>query len=76
MQTDVIDDVGATVQVISANLLEFGIDNLIGSYKAFINSPRVYLLSPNGMPIHKENLIMQVLEDAGFDAILLSSLRY
>ena len=75
MQADVIDDVGATAQVISASLFEFGIENLVGSNKAFVNFPRAYLLSPSGIPIHKENLIIEVLESAGFDAILLSSLR-
>jgi len=75
IQADVIDDVGATAQVIAASLFEFGIENLVGSNKAFINFPRAYLLSSGGMPIHKENLIIEVLEDAGFDAILLSSLR-
>ena len=76
MQADVMDDVGATAQVISASLFEFGVENLVGSNKAFVNFPRAYLLSPNGIPIHKENLIIEVMQDAGFDAILLSSLRH
>lgn len=75
VEADVIDEVSATAQVISASLLEFGIENIVGSNKAFINFPRTYLLSSNDMPINKDNIVIEVLEDAGFDAVLLSSLR-
>lgn len=74
-QADIIDDVGATAQVIAASLFELGMENLVGTSKAFINFPRAYLLSPSGMPINKENIVVEVLEGSGFDAILLSSLR-
>lgn len=75
IHADVIDGVGATAQVISASLFEFGMENIVGSNKAFINFPRTYLLSSNDMPINKDNVVIEVLEDAGFDAVLLSSLR-
>ncbi|RBP79964.1 EAL domain-containing protein [Marinomonas rhizomae] len=74
-QANVIDEVGATAQVIAASLFELGMENLVGTSKAFINFPRAYLLSPSGMPINKENIVIEVLEDSGFDAVLLSSLR-
>lgn len=74
-QADVIDQVGATSQVIAASLFELGLDNLVGTNKAFINFPREYLLSPSGVPINNENIVIEVLEDAGFDAALLASLR-
>lgn len=74
-QADVIDEVGATAQVISASLFELGMDNLVGANKAFINFPRAYLLSPSGMSFDKDNVVIEVLENAGYDAILLSSLR-
>jgi EAL and modified HD-GYP domain-containing signal transduction protein len=74
-EADVVDDVSATAQVISASLLELGMENIVGSSKAFINFPRTYLLSSNSMPINKGNIVVEVLENSGFDAILLSSLR-
>ncbi|WP_409418678.1 EAL and HDOD domain-containing protein [Marinomonas sp. RS-M-Aa-14] len=74
-QADVIDDVGATAQVMATSLFELGMENLVGTSKAFINFPRAYLLSPSGMPINKENIVIEVQENAGFDAVLLSSLR-
>ncbi|MDP5055293.1 MAG: HDOD domain-containing protein [Marinomonas hwangdonensis] len=74
-QADVFDPVGATSQVIAASLFELGMDNLVGTNKAFINFPREYLLSPSGVPINKENIVIEVLENAGFDGALLASLR-
>ncbi|KZN14952.1 EAL and HDOD domain-containing protein [Marinomonas sp. TW1] len=72
---DVVDEVGATAQVISASLFELGMENLVGSNKAFVNFPRSYLLSANGIPTSRENLVVEVLETAGFDANLLAALR-
>lgn len=74
-QADVIDQVEATSQVIAASLFELGLDNLVGTNKAFINFPREYLLSPSGVPINNENIVIEVLENAGFDGALLASLR-
>jgi len=75
IEADVIDEVSATAQVISASVFEIGMENIVGSSKAFINFPRACLLSPSGMPINKDNVVVEVLENAGFDAVLLSSLR-
>ncbi|ETX10177.1 diguanylate phosphodiesterase [Marinomonas ushuaiensis DSM 15871] len=75
IEADVMDDVSATAQVISASIFEIGMENIVGSNKAFINFPRACLLSPSGIPINKDNVVVEVLENAGFDAVLLSSLR-
>lgn len=75
INADVMDEVGATAQVIAAGLFELGMDSLVGTNKAFINFPRAYLLSPSGVPIDKDNVVVEVLETAGFDAVLLASLR-
>ncbi|MBR7889080.1 HDOD domain-containing protein [Marinomonas sp. A79] len=75
VQADVMDEVSATAQVMSASLLEMGMEHLVGTNKAFINFPRAYLLSPTGLPINKDNMVIEVQSNAGFDAILLSALR-
>lgn len=72
---DVYDQVGATAQVITASLLDLGLHNIVGSSKAFVNFPRGYLINPSGVPLPKEHTVIEVLENAGFDAILLASLR-
>ncbi|MBJ7556259.1 EAL and HDOD domain-containing protein [Marinomonas spartinae] len=72
---EVVDDIGATAQVITASLLEIGMDNLVGSNKAFVNFPRSYLLSPSSVPLDPNKVVVEVLEGSGFDAVLLASLR-
>ncbi len=74
-EAGVLDDVGATAQVISASLFEIGMNNLVGDSKAFVNFPREYLLDPNGLPLEKEKVVVEVLENVGYDAVLLASLR-
>ena len=74
-EADVIDPVGATAQVISTSLLEIGMENIVGTNLAFINYPRAYLLNSNSMPINKDQVVIEVLEDSIFDPTLLSSLR-
>ena len=72
---DVYDQVGATAQVITTCLLDLGMHNIVGTGKAFVNFPRGYLVNPSGVPLPKEHTVIEVLESAGFDAVLLASLR-
>ena len=72
---DVYDQVGATAQVITACLLDLGLHNIVGTGKAFVNFPRGYLVNPSGVPLPKDHTVIEVLENAGFDAVLLASLR-
>lgn len=75
IEADVFDEEGATAQVLSASLLELGMENIVGPNKAFINYPRSYLLNSKSMPVNKDTVVVEVLENSGYDAILLSSLR-
>ncbi|CUB05735.1 EAL and HDOD domain-containing protein [Marinomonas fungiae] len=75
VNADVYDQVGATAQVITTCLLDLGLHNIVGTGKAFVNFPRGYLVNPSGVPLPKEHTVIEVLESAGFDAVLLASLR-
>ncbi|MCZ2722090.1 EAL domain-containing protein [Marinomonas sp. 15G1-11] len=75
LDAELFDDVSATAQVISGSLLEIGMTNMVGESKAFINFPRAYLLNPSGVPLDKNQVVIEVLENSGFDALLLASLR-
>ncbi|KJZ12841.1 MAG: EAL and HDOD domain-containing protein [Marinomonas sp.] len=72
---EIFDDVSATAQVVSTALLEIGMSNLVGSGKAFVNFPRTYLLNPSGVPLDREQVVIEVLDNSNFDAVLLASLR-
>jgi len=75
LNAELFDDVSATAQVISGSLLEIGMDSMVGGNKAFINFPRAYLMNPSGVPLDKSQVVIEVLENSGFDALLLASLR-
>ncbi len=75
LSADIIDDVSATSQVMSAALFGVGLGNLVGANLAFIKLPRAYLLEPTGIPFDKDNVVIEVLADAQFDPILLAALR-
>lgn len=72
---EVYDDVSATAQVIATSLLDIGMTNLVGNKLAFINFPRSYLLNPSGVPVDRDQVVVEVLETAGYDAMLLAALR-
>ncbi|ADZ90001.1 EAL and HDOD domain-containing protein [Marinomonas mediterranea] len=74
-EADVIDDVGATAHVITSSLLDIGLNNIVGKHEAFINFPRSYLVNPSGVPLPRDKAVIEVLENAGFDPILLAALR-
>ncbi|TBR43566.1 HDOD domain-containing protein [Marinomonas agarivorans] len=75
IDAEIYDGSSATAQVISTSLLEIGIDNLIGNKKAFINFPRHYLLDPANVPITKDQVIVEVLNNSEFDPVLLEALQ-
>ncbi|MFT2111505.1 EAL and HDOD domain-containing protein [Marinomonas sp. 2405UD68-3] len=75
LNAELFDDVSATAQVISGSLLEIGMDNMVRGNKAFINFPRAYLMNPSGVPLDKSQVVIEILENSGFDALLLASLR-
>lgn len=75
VDAEIYDSSSATAQVISTSLLEIGMDSLIGNKKAFINFPRHYLLDPANIPITKDQVIVEVLNNAEFDPLLLSALQ-
>jgi len=74
VEAEIYDGASATAQVISTSLLEIGMDNLVGNKKAFINFPRHYLLDPESVPVNKNQVVIEVLNDAEFDHILFAAL--
>ncbi|TDP01087.1 EAL and HDOD domain-containing protein [Marinomonas balearica] len=74
-EAEIIDDVGATAQVITSSLLDIGLNNIVGNNEAFVNFPRSYLTNPSGVPLPRDTAVIEVLENAGFDPILLAALR-
>lgn len=75
LAAEFVDEVSATAQVIAGSLLEIGMSTLVGEHLAFINFPRAYLMNPSGVPIDRNQVVIEVLENVGYDPALLAALR-
>ncbi len=69
----IIDNERATSQVMVNAFLEFGLDRLVGSSRAFINVTPSLLLSDDPLPFSKEQLGLELPEDIVLDERLMAA---
>ena len=72
---DFTDGDRATSQVILNTFLEIGLDNIVGPLPAFINLTRAFLVGRHQLPIQKDRVVLEVLEDIEIDEEVLVALR-
>ncbi|WP_198245020.1 EAL and HDOD domain-containing protein [methane-oxidizing endosymbiont of Gigantopelta aegis] len=65
----------ATNQVISDTLLEIGLNNLVGSAKAFVNFTEQNLLDKTPLHLPKDRVVIEVLEGINITPELVSTLK-
>ncbi|MEE8321287.1 MAG: HDOD domain-containing protein [Gammaproteobacteria bacterium] len=65
----------ATTEVIINTFLEIGLQNITGQLPAYINLTRSYLLGEKTLPIQKDQIVLEVLENVEIDSQLVDSLR-
>jgi len=65
----------ATSAVISNAFLEIGLEKLVGDKWAFINLTRKFLLGELPIPLHHDQLVLEVLEDITLDEEVLNALK-
>ncbi len=70
-----LDADDATSRVIDNTLYGIGFRNLVGDLPAFINITRGLLTSGKPLPLRKDEVILEVLEDIEIDAEVLARLR-
>lgn len=73
-RADVIDGNMATTQVINNLYLDFGLENIVGTGKAFINLPKTYLESEDALPFEAKNVVLEILEDIDVDDNLINTI--
>lgn len=71
----VIDQDHATTQAVINACLDFGLKQLVGEKKAFINLPRSFIVGNRPIPLPNDQVILEILEDIEIDDALLRSLR-
>jgi c-di-GMP phosphodiesterase len=65
----------ATNQVITDSILELGLNNLVGSHKAFINFTSQNILEKTPLSLPKDRVVIEVLENVAVDLRIISNLR-
>ncbi len=65
----------ATSQLLSALFTEMDITDVVGNYPVFLNFTRKSLLGPMELCLPKERVVIEVLEDVGRDATILSAIE-
>ncbi len=65
----------ATSQVIVNAFIEIGLDQLVGSARAFINLTRSFVTSTAPLPFPKHRVVLEVLEDIHPDAEVIAGVR-
>jgi c-di-GMP phosphodiesterase len=65
----------ATNQVITDSVLELGLNNLVGSHKAFINFTSQNILEKTPLSLPKERVVIEVLENVAVDLRIIGNLR-
>ncbi|MGD8430801.1 MAG: signal transduction protein, partial [Ectothiorhodospiraceae bacterium] len=64
----------ASSQVIVGTFMEFGLESLVGSQRAYINLTRPFLVGDMPLPMSPEQVALEVLEDVVADQHLLDGL--
>ncbi len=65
----------ATSQVLLNTFTEFGIDRVVGRHLAFVNLTRGFITGEYPLPVPREQVVLEVLEDIQPDPEVLAGLR-
>lgn len=69
------DATQATNQIITDSILEFGLNNLVGTHKAFINFTSQNILEKTPLSLPKDRVVIEVLESVAVDLRIINNLR-
>lgn len=69
------DQLMATARVINATFLETGLESLIGNRKLFFNAPKEWILKPELLPPHPEQVVVEVLESVTGEPDIVNALK-
>lgn len=65
----------ATNQIITDSILELGLNNLVGSHKAFINFTSQNILEKTPLSLPKDRVVIEVLENVAVDLRIINNLK-
>lgn len=70
-----IDGDKATARTMLYTLLEFGLNNLVGPHRAFINLTKTFFTNMEAPQVDKSRVVLEVLEDIQIDDQMISCIR-
>ena len=65
----------ATNQIITDSILELGLNNLVGTHKAFINFTTQNILEKTPLSLPKDRIVIEVLENVDIDLRIINNLK-
>ncbi len=65
----------ATSTVLLNTFVEIGLDRVVGTYKAFVNLTRDFLVGDHPLPSRPDRLVLEVLENIEIDEQLIKGIR-
>ncbi len=65
----------ATNQIITDTLLEVGLNNIVGTHKAFINFTTQNILEKTPLHLPKDRIVIEILEDIHIDSQIIAAAR-
>jgi len=72
---EVVDHDHATTQVVINAFLNFGLEQIVGEKRAFINLPRSFITGDKPLPFPKERVVLEILEGMKIDETFLNAVR-
>ncbi|MEQ8857734.1 MAG: HDOD domain-containing protein [Pseudomonadales bacterium] len=74
-RAEFVDGDRATSEVVSSGVIDIGLSNLVGAHPAFINTSRRFLDGDLPLPDHRQQIVLEVLEDVRVDSALIARLE-
>lgn len=74
-RANVLDKEVASARVVLDSVLEFGLDTLVASRRAFINAARSFLVDGVALELPRDRVVIEVLEDVPCDEAVVSAVE-
>jgi len=74
-EASVADGDRATSEVIANTFSEFGLDEIVGQHRAFINLTRSFILGLYPLPLVKDRVVLEILEDVAVDRDVIDAVH-
>lgn len=72
---EILDGNRATFEVLTAAFVNIGIEKIVGHKKAFVNLTREFLIGDYLLPLQRDRVVLEILEDVTVDDEVIAAMR-